>query len=177
MKVTAGRLKQWLHYDPETGVFTWIKKAGRNLPGSIAGTLRDDGYIRIQVEGERRYASHWAWLYMTGFLPENEVDHEDRNRANNAWSNLRAATKSQNCANRPQSGRRASGLPRGVAVRGKKFVSQIRVRGVPRYLGIYDTPEEAHEAYAQVASLEFGEFATAKRQAANDNNRKEERTA
>lgn len=157
------RLKQVLHYDPITGIFTWLKASSRNKIGDIAGTLREDGYIRIQVDGVRLYASHWAWLYMTGKLPEDEVDHEDRNRANNAWSNLRPATKSQNCANRR---RKTGGLPRGVAVRGKKFVAQIRVRGEPRYLGIFETPEAAHAAYASEAIKEFGAYTMI---AANDN--------
>lgn len=165
MKITHERLKEVLHYCPETGIFTWKVQAGRNQPGSVAGTLRQDGYIRIQIEGDRRYASHWAWLYMTGELPDDEVDHEDRNRSNNAWTNLRPATKSQNCANRPNHMSK-SGLPRGVARRGKKFVAQMRVKGETRYLGIFETPDMAHEAYKAEALREFGEYSVL---AANDN--------
>ena len=166
MKITQERLMQFLHYDPDTGVFTWLvnRQPGIKI-GDIAGTLREDGYIRIQVDGERRYASHWAWLYMTGNLPEDEFDHEDRNRANNAWSNLRAATKSQNCANRPKRVRE-SGLLRGTTRNGSKFTAQIRVRGEHRYLGTFDTEEEAHAAYARAALPEFKEFSVL---VANDN--------
>jgi hypothetical protein len=164
--ISPERLKEVLHYDPVTGIFTWLVNiSSRNRAGDVAGTLRTDGYIRIQIDGVRLYASHWAWLYMTGKLPDDEVDHEDRNRANNAWLNLRPATKSQNCANRPKSGRKLSSLPRGVAVRGKKFVAQIVVRRERIYLGIFDTSEEAHPAYAAVANREFGQFSMA----ANDN--------
>lgn len=169
MSVTQDRLKQVLHYDPATGIFTWLRTMGRQTAGEVAGTVREDGYIRLQIDGERRYASHWACLYMTGVLPPDEMDHEDRNRANNAWLNLRHATKSQNCANRPQTSK-SGDLPRGVTRRGKKFVSQMRSKGVTHYLGIYDTPDEAHAAYAARAIAEFGEFSVL---SANDNGKME----
>lgn len=154
--VTASRLKEVLHYDPVTGIFRWLVNISTcNRIGDEAGTLRSDGYIRIQIDGERRYASQWAHLYMTGELPTCEIDHEDRSRSNNAWHNLRPATKSQNCANRP---RRNSGLPRGVTRNRHKFVAQMRVRGETRYLGIYDTAEEAGAAYLAAAQKEHGEF-------------------
>jgi len=167
MTVSQDQLKQLVHYDPETGIFTWLvnRQPGIRI-GDVAGTLRDDGYIRIQVAGERKYASHWAWLYMTGEYPPYEVDHEDRNRSNNSWRNLRSATKSLNCANRPKRVRE-SGLLRGTTRNGGKFTAQIRVRGEHRYLGTYDTEEEAHAAYAKAALPEFREFSVLA--AMNDN--------
>ena len=35
----------------------------------------------------------------------------------------------------------------------------IVVRGRRNYLGTYDTPEEAHEAYCKAAKEHFGEYA------------------
>lgn len=165
MAISQEELKRLLNYDPITGLFTWAVNGTGKGVGRSAGTLREDGYIRIQVNGDRRYASHWACLYMTGEFPRDEMDHEDRDRANNAWSNLRFATKSQNCANRPQQSR-AGSLPRGVARRRKKFVAVIRVRAVTHYLGIFNTPEEAHAAYVERSLKEFGSFSVL---AANDN--------
>lgn len=171
MKIDQEKLKQLLHYCPDTGKFSWLVDRRPGIKaGDEAGTLRDGGYIRIQLDGERRYAAHWAWLYMTGELPVDEVDHIDRNRSNNAWFNLRAATKSQNCANRTTRGSECKGL-RGVGKRGKKFVSMIRVNGETRYLGIYETPEQAHAVYATEAAKVFGDFAMVSNipVAANDN--------
>lgn len=167
MTITQARLKQVLHYDPQTGVFTWLVNIStRNRIGDIAGTLRSDGYIRLQIDGVRKYASHWAYLYMNGEYPRDEVDHEDRDRANNAWFNLRPSTKSQNSANRPKRVRE-SGLLRGVTRRNGRFVSQIRAHGVHRYLGVYTTEQEAHEAYSIEAIKAHGEFSVLHQ--ANDN--------
>lgn len=174
MTVTQKRLKEVLHYNPENGIFVWrVNISSRNRCGDVAGTLRADGYIRLQIDGVRKYATHWAYLYMTGALPADEVDHIDRDRANNRWSNLRLATKSQNCANRPQQ-RKYSKLPRGVSKRGKKFIAMISVLGDQRYLGIYDTPSEAHKAYSKAATEVYGAFSmvAGKYAAANDNDKR-----
>ena len=47
--ITLERLKSVLHYDPETGLWTWLERAANNIVvGQIAGTIKEDGYIRIQ---------------------------------------------------------------------------------------------------------------------------------
>lgn len=99
--ITQERLKELLDYNPETGVFTW-KIDGNNQyvkKGMEAGTLYNNDYIMIMVEGERQGAHRWAFLYMEGYIPEF-VDHIDRNPQNNRWKNLRSASKPQNCRNK-----------------------------------------------------------------------------
>ena len=55
--LTAARLREVLHYDPATGVFTWLKARIRALVGKAAGNLQSKGYLTIQVDG-RQYLSH-----------------------------------------------------------------------------------------------------------------------
>lgn len=100
-QLTVVQLKELLHYNPETGVFTWARSVGQRARiGRVAGSKVPSGYIKISVS-KRVYSAHrLAWLYMTGSWPENEIDHVDNNPSNNAFSNLRAATKSQNAQNR-----------------------------------------------------------------------------
>lgn len=43
--------------------------------------------------------------------------------------------------------RKASGLPKGVTTSKGRFMAQISIGGRCRYIGTYDTPEEAHSAY------------------------------
>lgn len=102
MTISAKELRERLNYDPVTGHFTWtlsqLNLAG--MRGKKAGNLKvSTGYITIQVDGVQRQAHVWAWLYMTGSYPDGPIDHRDRDRANNAWDNLRLATKSENNQN------------------------------------------------------------------------------
>lgn len=109
--ITQTRLKELLNYDPITGIFTWkISRGGRN-PGSIAGsrdTLRD--YITIQIDGTLYRAHRLAFLYMLGRLPEDQVDHIDRCRYNNAWNNLRECTQAENQLNKYNNLKKRSGF-------------------------------------------------------------------
>lgn len=75
-QLTSETLKELLHYNPETGIFTWAKNAGQRAQvGRIAGSRTPSGYIKISLS-RKLYAAHrLAWLYMTGSWPENEIDH------------------------------------------------------------------------------------------------------
>jgi hypothetical protein len=55
--LTADRLRELLHYDPDTGVFKW-RVARSNVPaGAIAGGSQSRGYYGISVDG-RLYKTH-----------------------------------------------------------------------------------------------------------------------
>lgn len=148
--LTAARLRELLHYDTDTGVFTWKVRAAPHRPaGSLAGSRHWEGYLRIKIE-EREYLAHrLAFLYMKGAWPRNQVDHMDGNRANNRWSNLRDVTPTANMQNirvaRPHS---SVGLL-GVTRQKGRFVARIRVGSDRKYLGGFDTAEEAHAAYVE----------------------------
>jgi HNH endonuclease/AP2 domain len=95
---------------------------------------------------------------MTGKWPKQEMDHIDRNRANNVFSNLREATVNQNQANAERYGRAAP--YRGVSRIGKdKWRAILKFDNKSRHLGTYDTRDKAALAYDQAAQKQFGEFA------------------
>jgi hypothetical protein len=163
--LTQERLKKLLQYDPETGIFVWIGSKSRRVKnGSPAGCVsKATGYLLIKIGYRHFTASRLAWLYMTGEWPENLVDHEDTDRLNNRWSNLRAATHAGNMQNKPVQKNTRSGLKGAHCAsnpgRKKKWVAHIRVGGTLRHLGYFATPEEAHVAYTSAAKEAFGEFA------------------
>ena len=81
--------------------------------------------------------------------PDNkpEVDHIDRERLNNNIENLRWATSSENQSNKGIMRIHGAVKFRGVAKKGNKFTAKITIDGKSKYIGVYDTPEEASEAY------------------------------
>lgn len=153
--ITQDRLKELLIYDPETGVFRWrVKRNG--IKPIEAGHRTGKGYWRITVEHRRYLRGPLAWFYMTGEWPNPEVDHRDRNRSNDRWSNLRLGTRAQQMMN--GSYRSKSGF-RGVNRNYNRWQARIRTDGIARYLGSFATPEEAHAAYVKAAAESHGDFA------------------
>lgn len=159
--LTAELLRQELSYDPDTGEFVRRKKSkGRQPQKCNVGTISPHGYQQIRVLYTRYHAHRLAWLYVHGDWPSGYLDHINGDTLDNRMENLRVVTKAQNSANQGKQCRNTSGH-KGVywdKNRGKWTV-QIGVNRRYKYLGRYDTVEEAAQAYAKGAALLHGEFA------------------
>lgn len=165
-------LRELYDYDPLTGIFRWKidPRGGKRRAGETAGTLRKNGYIFIGVDGLGQFAAHrLAWIYAYGpTIGGAEIDHIDGNPGNNALSNLRLATSTEQKHNKKVQSNNRSGLKGAyyhACRRGMKWRSQIKIdeNGIKRliFLGYFHTAEEAHAAYARAALQYFGEFARA----------------
>jgi hypothetical protein len=152
--INQTELKELLHYDPATGIFTWLVVTNKNQVkvGSIAGTLRPDGYSYIRIKGRGYRAHRLAWLYAKGQWPEADIDHRNHIRDANWIDNLRDVTRMQNLCNKSTN---TSGVP-GVAWHklGKKWCAEIRVIGKKKHLGLFANIEDATEA-RRVAELKY----------------------
>lgn len=133
--MTQSQLKELLHYDPDTGIFEWIKPRQGVVRGRPAGCPDDKGYVVITVKGKRLRAHRLAFLYMEGRIPNRYIDHINRVRDDNRWENLRPATPLQNGHNR-------SGSP-GVKKVGGTWYAHITVNYRTIKLGKFKTKEEA----------------------------------
>ena len=149
-ELTQSRLKELLDYNQETGIFTCkVARANNSIPvGSIAGSL-SNGYIRICIYGRSYMAHRLAWLYVYGVWPDNEIDHKDTVKHHNWLNNLRDVTHSGNQQNVATARRNnKTGLLGSVFHKASgKYQAAIVISGKKQHLGIFSTPEEAHEVY------------------------------
>lgn len=159
--LSHNRLKEILHYNPVTGVFTWKERIARKVRvGDKAGTHAHGGYILIIAFRKRYYAHRLAWFYMTGEWPPSHVDHANLMPGDNRWRNLRAATQSTNMANASRRCTNRSGF-KGVHFDAAKSKWQATLTHDYKrhFLGRYDDKIEAAKAYDRGAKKHFGEFA------------------
>ena len=102
--ITAQRLRELLHYDPETGHFTRkVRTAQRHRVGDRADLVSTTGnlagYYRVALGGTKYLAHRLAWFYVHGMWPAGEIDHIDADRGNNRIANLRDVPAQMNKEN------------------------------------------------------------------------------
>lgn len=151
MLLTASRLKELIHYDPSTGVFTNRVQRRSALPGSVIAGRNRQGYVVATIDRVQYKAHRLAWLYAYGEFPELHIDHINGIRDDNRLSNLRQATFWQNRVN-SKVGRGSTGT-RGVYPAKNKFAAKIVLNGVAIYLGLYNTVNEANMAYEKAQKI------------------------
>lgn len=150
-------LLRHIAYDPNTGIFTWkISQQGR-IRGRPAGALATDGYRVIHILGKRYPAHHLAWFYVYAEWPPDTIDHINGHRSDNAIRNLRLATLVQNSQNRRASKTSRSGV-RGVRFKKNRWEVSIQVNGIRKYVGRFQTLNEAVAAHAAYAKPLVGDF-------------------
>lgn len=155
-KLTQERVKELLHYDPETGIFTWRVNGHKRTAGQMTGSVRKNGYLAIGVEGTQRYAHRLAWFYVTGNWPPDDIDHINGDRADNRWCNLRLATRSENLCNMKP--RRKDGN-KNITRSGSGWAVNVRRGGKTVYCAWFKTKPEAVAAAKAARDVVHGEFA------------------
>lgn len=152
---SAKHLRSVLRYEPETGHWFWLNPHYKCIkPGTRTALPDKTGRCDICYAGHQYSASRLAWLYMTGRWPTKMIDHKDGDTTNEKWNNLRQATNRQNTANRKINYRSTTGF-KGVTKPRKKFIAML----AGKYLGSFETAEEASAVYFQAAKRKYGEYA------------------
>lgn len=165
--LTTEFVRSILRYVPETGKFFWlVNTQGRaNRAGGEAGHVNQrDGRVTIGWGGKKYLAHRLAFVWMGEEVP-SIVDHKNRNPNDNRWENLRAATGSQNCANKRLRSDNSHGchgirLDKNKAKLGRKKIWQARINVNGRQISLkyHETKERAAQAYTAAAKQYFGEF-------------------
>jgi len=114
-----------------------------------------DGYHLVSLNGKSFRLHRLVCKHFGNWDETLTVDHIDRNKDNNHIDNLRLATHLQQKFNTKH---KDGKYPTGVHKHRNKYASQIRIDGIKKHLGMFDTPEEASEAYQSKAREIHGEF-------------------
>lgn len=158
-ELTQELLREYMHYDPTTGGCKWMKVTSpRGVVGVDWFSREQSKHKNVTFLRKSWRKTHLIWLYMTGELPPADkiIDHKDGNPFNNRWVNLRLATLSQNGGNMmSKPGRLLRGVRKAA---GGKYTFEVKCQRVKHCGGIYETPEEAHEAYKKLHAELHGTF-------------------
>lgn len=158
-ELTQDTLKEEIRYNPDTGVFTWLKKRPGRFMEKPAGSWTRGDYVRIRLFGTLYLAHQLAWLYMTGSFPTVHIDHSNMDRQDNRWTNLRLASKAENMRNTGLRKDNRSGY-KGVSFYRQtgQWQAHTTFNGKQVALGFFDNKESAAEAFQKFASENYGEF-------------------
>lgn len=149
------RIKHLMRIDGASVV--WSENASIKKRGEVCGTVNQNGYVIISVNGQKLTGHRVSYFLTNGIWPMEIIDHIDGDKTNNAPKNLRLVSHLENCRNK-----RVNNNPtgfQGVYMKRDKnhkkpYKAQITIARNSKYLGCFATPEEAHEAYKK-ASLEI----------------------
>lgn len=133
------------------------------------GCRNADGYGQVKVGGKVRSAHLSSWEISNGPLPAGmEIDHICHNRACVKVDHLRAVSRSQNMWNRNGAQSISKTGIRGVRLHmSGKYEARLSHFGVPHYVGVFETIDEAESAVSAKRAELFGEYAGRSRRATN----------
>ena len=138
-------ISEYLQYNPETGIITWIKKPSYKVQiGNIAGNLHSLGYLQMGFKGKYYKAHRLAWFLYYGSWPTNHIDHINGIKTDNRISNLRDVTRSENLLN--CKGHREKTVKYYTYNKTKQvWIVQKRIEGKRTHLGCFDSEEKARQ--------------------------------
>lgn len=117
----------------------------------LKNSLMKIGYVSITLTKNKIAKSMYLHRLLADAFIDNplglsQVNHKDGNRSNNALSNLEYTSNRENTSHGYL--RSFNKLPIGVQkTKYNRFKSVVWHNGVPKYLGTFDTPGEAHAEY------------------------------
>lgn len=157
--LTAERLRQVVHYDPETGIITWIDRGKDDFAqpstyatfvsrclGKEAGCPTGNGYRRITIDCQKHLSHRLAWLYVYGEWPSRHIDHINGDGCDNRIANLRDVSNAENHRNTRRHVTNSSGVCGVRLNRYGSWAATIWNQAKIIHLGSFKSKEEAAAA-------------------------------
>lgn len=144
-QLTPERVKDLLEYNPDTGVLFWRVNRSTVKAGMRAGWLnKTTGYILVHIDGRAYQAHRIIWTIVYGRWPQEQIDHINRDRADNRLANLRGASIAENAQNKSLYKNNASGYSGiGWHKQTQKWHVRLYISGKTKSLGLFKTLEDA----------------------------------
>lgn len=144
-------VRECMAYDHNTGVLTWKHRPREHFPspqsfgafaklfaGKEAGSMRKDGYLRVNFHGRIELCHRLAWVLYHGKWPDGHIDHINQNPSDNRIANLRDVSAAINHRNVKMQKNNTSGACGVVWLESRKaWVAQIKVMGKNKRIGQY----------------------------------------
>ena len=118
--LTQERLKELLHYNPDTGDII------RLSTGNTLRTTNSHGYFVVEVDKVLYYAHRIAWMYIYGEFPYLDIDHINGDKVDNRIVNLREACDRTNGRNKKQQSNNKTGVT-GVSYEKKSNTWRVNI--------------------------------------------------
>jgi hypothetical protein len=142
MEITQKLLRELFFYE-EGKLFNRVQRSQNTKAGEEAGSLSNTGYRRIGINGKSYRTHRLIYIFHNGEIDNKlQIDHLDRDKLNNNIENLRLVTNQENDFNR-----NAKGYT--LHKPANKFQAQIKLNGKQINLGLFNTTEEARDAYLE----------------------------
>jgi hypothetical protein len=133
-KLKQATVRELLHYNPRTGQLHWQwwkrkwfkteaahRRWNTRYATKQAFISKDThGYYQGRIFRIKYLAARIIFLYMKGYMPK-QVDHKNRKRTDDRWTNLRAANNLSNSHNRSLHSNNTSGHAGVQIIRGNHY--------------------------------------------------------
>jgi len=154
-------LKEYLDYNPDTGILIWKKKPNRRVKiGEAVGRDNGKGYLQTRYKKGFFLCNRLAYYIYHGVDPlEYTVDHRNGNTIDNRIKNLRLATYQQQQFNLGLSKKNKSGVTGVRWNKGsKRWVAYVSMNWKQIHLGHFTNKEDAIQARKEAEIKYYGEF-------------------
>lgn len=155
--LTQAEVRRLFDYDPSTGLLSWrVRTSTRVKVGDIVKCQHPKGYTQVGVHGHRCLVHHIVWLWVHGEAPSCDIDHINRDRADNRIDNLRCVSRTENLLNSRH--KNSSGFPGVHKTACGKYNAGIHFKRKRVHIGNFETAENAFLAYCDAHVRLYGQM-------------------